>query len=280
MLEAGHYYTLKVVKHVDFGCYLDASGDEVLLPKRFVPKGTKDGDEIGVFLYHDSESRLIATTQKPKAAVGEIALLKVVAITDHGAFMEWGIMKDLFVPLSQQTSRMYEGESYLVMPFVDKQTGRVAGTERFEKLLSNEVLTVKELEEVQLTMWQKTDIGYKVIINNKHTGVLHYSDVFGELNYGEVVNGFIKKIREDNKIDVKIGKRGFERVLPETDRILQALIENDGYLPLSDKSAPEEIYDRFGISKKTFKMAVGQLYKERKIELAKEGIKLVKHPNN
>lgn len=275
MIEAGHYYTLKIVKRVDFGLYLDADGTEVLLPKRFIPKGVKEGDELEVFVYHDSESRLIATTQRPKAAVGEIALLKVVSTTEHGAFMEWGIMKDLFVPLSQQTSRMFEGESYLVMPFVDKLTGRVAGTERFEKYLSNDELTVKELEEVKLTVWQKTDIGYKAIINNRHTGVLHYSDVFGELNYGEALDGFVKKIREDNKIDLKTGRRGFERVQPETDRILQALEEHNGYLPLSDKSAPEEIYEAFGISKKTFKMALGKLYKERKIELVKNGIKLI-----
>lgn len=275
MIEAGHYYTLKVIKHVDFGIYLDADGVEVLLPKRYVPKGIKENDEITVFLYHDSESRLIATTQRPKAAVGEIALLKVVNTTEHGAFMEWGIMKDLFVPLSQQVSKMFDGESYLVMPFVDKLTGRVAGTERFEKYLSNDELTIKELEAVKLIVWQKTDIGYKIIINNKHIGVLHYSDVFGELNYGEMLDGFVKKIREDNKIDLKTGKRGFDRVLSETDRIIQALEENNGYLPLSDKSAPEEIYEAFGISKKTFKMAIGKLYKERKIELAKEGIKLI-----
>jgi uncharacterized protein len=275
MIEAGHYYTLKVVKQVDFGLYLDADGEEILLPKRFVPRGAKEGDELEVFIYHDNEQRLIATTQRPLAAVGEIALMKVVSTTEHGAFLSWGIMKDVFLPLSQQSNRIHVDKEYLVYLFIDRQTGRVTATEKLDKYVRNEELTVQEGDEVDLIVWQQTDIGYKLIINSKHTGVLHFSDVFRDLEYGEKLKGYIKKIREENKIDIGIGEVGYKRVVSETDRIIQLLEENGGYLPYSDKSSPEEIYSFFGISKKTFKMAIGSLYKERKIELAKTGIKLV-----
>lgn len=273
MIQAGHYYTLKVAKKVDFGVYLDAGGEEILLPKRFVPKDLNEGDEIPVFIYHDNENRLIATTQKPLAAVGEIAMLKVVGKTKQGAFLEWGIMKDVFVPASHQISRMHEGQKYLVYLFIDEMTGRVTATEKFYKFLSNENLTVRENETVELIAWKQTDIGYKVIINNKHTGVLHFSDVFRDLEYGEKLSGYIKKIREENKIDVAIGEKGYKRIEPETERLLHLLEENDGYLPYNDKSSPEAIYAFFGTSKKAFKMAVGALYKERKITFTKTGIR-------
>ena len=274
MIEAGHYYKLRVVKQVDFGLYLDAEGEEVLLPKRFVPRGAREDDELEVFVYHDNEQRLIATTQRPVATVGEIALMKAVSVTQPGAFLEWGIMKDVFLPLSQQASRIHEGKSYLVRLYIDQQTGRVTASEKLDRYLSNEELSVQEGDEVDLVVWQQTDIGYKVIINSKHTGVLHFGDVFRDLEYGERLKGYVKTVREENKIDIGIGEKGYKRVLSETDKILQLLAENDGYLPYSDKSSPEDIYSMFGISKKTFKMAVGALYKERKIELTKTGMKL------
>jgi len=275
MLQAGKYYTLKIVKFVEFGAYLDADGDEILLPKRFVPKQAKVADEVEVFLYHDNESRLIATTQKPVAIAGEIALMKVVDKNKQGAFLEWGIMKDLFLPLSQQRSRIFTDRSYIVYLYVDEMTGRMAATERFEKYLSNETLTLKEKDPATLLVWDKTDIGYKVIINNQHIGVLHFSDVFRELDYGEKLQGFIKTIRPDNKIDVMMGERGYQRVSTEAEQILQLLKDNNNYLPYNDKSDPQIIYDFFGISKKAFKMAIGALYKQRLIELTKTGVKLV-----
>lgn len=275
MIEAGHYYTLKVVKKVDFGMYLDANGTELLLPKRFVPAGLSEGDEVKVFVYHDNEDRLIATTQQPYATVGEMALMKCVGKTSHGAFLEWGIMKDVFVPLSNMKARMQEGGSYLVYLYIDEMTGRVTATEKIEKYLSNDTLTVQENDTVDLMAWLQTDIGYKMIINNRHTGVLHFNDVFRDLQYGEKLQGYIKKIREENKIDIGIGEKGYKRVDTETQRILDLLKENDGYLPYNDKSSPEDIYAFFGISKKTFKMTVGVLYKDRKIELTQTGIKLL-----
>ena len=274
MLQAGRYYTLKVVKKVDFGFYLDGDGEEILLPKRYVPRGLKVGDELEVFIYHDSENRLIATTDRPAGQVGDIVVLKVVGITEQGAFMDWGLMKDIFLPLSQQKSRLYEGEYYPVYIYRDEQTGRVAVTEKFSSYLDNDVLTVNENDQVQLLVYRKTEIGYEVIINNKHIGLLYFNEVFRELEIGERVEGYIKTIRDDNKIDVAIGKKGYEKVAGEEGKVLELLQENDGYLPYHDKSDPEDIYEFFGMSKKTFKMTIGALYKQKKIELTKTGIKL------
>lgn len=275
MVQAGQYNTLKVVKQVDFGMYLDGDGEEILLPKRFVPKGLKEGDEIEVFIYHDSENRLIATTQKPYGIVGDIVSLKAVGTTRQGAFLDWGLMKDLFMPLSQQLSRIVEGEYYTVLIYLDEQTGRVAATERINRLLSNDELTVVEREPVDLFVQRESDLGYVVIINNQHIGLLHYDDVFRELKVGERLSGFIKTIRPDNKIDVGIGEMGYKKVASIEDKILQLLRENNGYLPYHDKSDPDEIYSFFGVSKKVFKMAIGALYKQRKIDFAKSGIQLI-----
>ena len=276
MIQIGQYNILKVVKKVDFGMYLDGGeAGEILLPKRFVPEGLEPEDEIEVFLYHDSDDRIIATKQKPYAIAGDIAMLKVVGQTKHGAFLDWGLMKDIFLPLSQQTSRIHDNGYYLVKLYIDERTGRIAATQRIERDLSNEHLTIREKEQVDLIVYQRTDIGYKVIINNKHLGVLHYNEVFKELEIGDKEKGFIKAIREDNKIDVSLGVPGYKKVESETDKILRLLEENNGYLPYHDKSEPEEIYEFFGVSKKVFKMAVGALYKDRKIELTKTGIKLI-----
>ncbi len=275
MLQVGKWNMLKVVKPVDFGLYLDGGEEgEILLPKRFVPEDAAEGDELRVFIYHDNENRLIATTQVPLGAVGDIILGEVVTVTPQGAFVRWGIMKDLLVPLSQQTSRMVKGGKYLVYIYIDKQTGRAAATERIHKYLSNDVLTVKELEEADITIWRKTDIGYPVIINNKHTGVLHFSDVFRELQVGDKMKGFIKQLRPEGRIDVALGGRGYARVEGESEKIMRLLTESNGYLPFGDKSGPEEIYETFGMSKKTFKMTIGALYKQGKIDLGKTGIKL------
>jgi uncharacterized protein len=276
MASIGQFNTLKVVKEVDFGLYLDdGEGNEILLPTRFVPKGTAEGDELNVFLYHDSENRIIATTQTPKGIAGDIVMLEVVSTTRQGAFLDWGLMKDIFVPLSQQEARMDVGARYLVMIYIDEQTGRLAATQKFSHHLSNYEITVEELEPVDIVVFRKTDLGYSVIINNKHIGLLHYNDVFKELQIGDKEKGFVKKIREDNKIDIAIGERGYKRVEGEADKILRLLRENDGYLPYHDKSDPEEIYSFFGMSKKTFKMTIGALYKNKKLELTKTGIKLL-----
>lgn len=273
---AGFYHSLTVLKSVDFGLYLDGGeAGEILLPTRFVPEGTKVGEVIDVFIYHDSENRLIATNQHPLVTAGEIGYLKIVTVTAQGAFADWGLMKDLFIPKSQQVNRMMEGERYLIGVYVDEQTERVAGTERIEGWLSNEELTVEEWETVKLLIQRETDLGFKAIINQKHTGLLHFNDVFRNLAVGDQLTGYIKRILPENKIDLSMQARGYARVSPDAEKILEKLRDANGFLPYNDKTSPEEIYLHFGMSKKTFKMATGSLYKDRKIDLTKAGMQLI-----
>lgn len=274
-IKVGDYNILKVIRKVAFGFYLDDSEEGILLPIRFTPPDLQIDDEIKVFIYHDSDNRLIATTQIPYAIVGDIVKLKVVEVTRQGAFLDWGLMKDLFVPVSKQLGGMRLGAEYLVKLYLDEQTGRVAATEKIDFLLSNEVLTVKEKEIVSLIVYRQTDLGYAMIINNQHIGLLHSNEIYREMVIGEKLEGFVKSIRPDNKIDVVIGKPGFQKVEDETAKILRLLAENDGYLPYHDKSDPEDIYTFFGMSKKVFKMTTGMLYKQQKIVFTKTGIQLV-----
>jgi uncharacterized protein len=274
MIKVGEYNTLKVIREVAFGIYLDDGAEGILLPKRFLPASVKIGDELLVFLYHDGEDRLIATTQKPKGILGDIVKLKTISVTPQGAFLDNGLMKDIFVPKSKQQRGMIPNGEYLVKIYLDEQTGRLAATEKIEPFLSNDDLTVQVLDEVDLTVYRRTDIGYVVIINNLHTGVLHHNEIYRDITAGDQFKGFIKKIYPDNKIDVSAGKQGYNRVEDETQKILRLLNENEGYLPYYDKSDPEEIYSFFGMSKKTFKMTVGNLYKQKKISLETAGIRL------
>jgi predicted RNA-binding protein (virulence factor B family) len=275
MIKVGEYNLLTVAREVDFGLYLDDGAEGILLPKRFVTPGTNIGDQLKVFLYHDGEDRLIATTQQPKGILGDIVKLKCISVTAQGAFLDNGLMKDLFVPRSKQQRGMIPHGEYLVKIYLDEQTGRLAATEKLEQFLSNDELTVKELELVDLIVYRRTDIGYVVIVNNKHTGVLHHNEIYRDITAGDKFKGFIKKIYPDNKIDVSAGKPGYNRIEDETQKILRLLKENKGFLPYHDKSDPEEIYSFFGMSKKTFKMTVGNLYKQKKVSLEKTGIRLV-----
>jgi len=275
MIKIGEYNTLKVIREVDFGLYLDDDDAGVLLPKRFVPPGVQIGDEVKVFLYHDSDNRIIATTQQPKGIVDDIVQLKCVSVTPQGAFLDWGLMKDIFVPKSLQVTGMRVGGEYLVKIYIDKQTGRVAATEKINAQFSNEELTVKEMEPVDLVIQRRSDLGYVVIINNLHIGLLHSNQLFQDINIGDKLKGYIKTIRPDNKIDVMLGKPGYQRVEDQSGKILRLLKENNGYLPYHDKSEPEDIYAFFGMSKKVFKMTTGALYKQKKIDFAKAGIQLL-----
>jgi len=282
MIKVGEYNLLKVLRLVDFGAYLDDGAEGVLLPKRFVPAGVTAGDEIKVFIYHDGEDRLIATTQQPKGILGDIVKLRTVTVNPQGAFLDNGLMKDIFVPKSKQIAGMRVNGDYLVKIYLDEQTGRLAATEKIEPYLSNENLTVKELEEVDLIVYRRTDIGYVCIINNIHTGVLHHNEIYRNIQVGDKFKGFIKKIYPESpdksdrfRIDVAAGKKGYQRVEDEAEKVLRLLRENKGYLPYHDKSEPEAIYDFFGMSKKTFKMTTGNLFRQRKISFEKTGIKLV-----
>lgn len=273
MIKMGEYNLLKVIKERSMGVFLDDGGEGILLPKRFVPANTKIGDELSVFLYHDGEDRPIATTQKPYGVLGDIVKLKAVSVTHQGAFLDWGLMKDLFIPKSGIRNFMIPHGEYLVKIVMDEKTGRLAATEKLEPFLSNENLSVKIKDEVDLIVYRKTDIGYEVIINNVHRGILHYNEIYRNIHIGDHFKGFIKNILPENKIDVAAGKPGYQRVEDETEKVLRLLQEHAGYLPYHDKSSPEEIYSFFGMSKKTFKMATGSLYKQHKIIFTKTGIK-------
>jgi predicted RNA-binding protein (virulence factor B family) len=281
MVQVGEYNTLVVKRQLSMGLILDDGGDGILLPKRFVPRTAKPGDQLRVFLYHDSEDRLIATTQQPKGILGDIVLLRVVSLTPQGAFLDWGLMKDLFVPKSKQLTGMRPGGDYLVKIYLDEQTGRLAATEKIEPFLSNTNLTVKDNDIVNLTVYRRTDIGYVVIINNRHTGVLHLNEIYRDIKVGDQFQGFIKNILPasqspsgETQIDVAAGRPGYARVEDAAAKVLRLLKENKGRLPYHDKSDPEAIYSFFGMSKKTFKMTTGKLYKEQKIKLTAEGIEL------
>jgi predicted RNA-binding protein (virulence factor B family) len=275
-INVGQFNLMRVDRKVDFGFYMDDGAEGVLLPKRFVPSGLQVGDTISVFVYHDSDNRLIATTQEPFAVVGDIAALKVVDITGQGAFLDWGLMKDLFVPVSQQLSSMRLGGKYLVKLYLDKQTGRVAATEKIDNQISNDILTVKEGEKVKLQVYRESDIGYVVIVNQVHQGLVYKNEVFTHLHIGQMIDeGFVKKIREDNKLDIGIGKQGVEKLDDDQVKLIQLLKLHKGFLPYHDKSSPEDIYAFFGISKKAFKMNVGILYKSKKVTLEEGGIRLI-----
>ena len=275
MVKMGEYNVLKVIKEKSMGVFLDDGDVGILLPKRFVPAGVKIGDELEVFLYHDGEDRPIATTQKPLGVLGDIVKLKAISVTHQGAFLDWGLMKDLFIPKSKIVGFMAANGEYLVKIVKDEQTGRLAATQKLEPFLSNETLTVNVKDEVDLIVYRQTDIGYEVIINNIHKGILHNNEIYRNINIGDRFKGFIKNILPENKIDVAAGKSGYTRVEDESEKILRLLKENDGYLPYHDKSSPEDIYSFFAMSKKTFKMTTGNLYKQHKISFTKTGIQLV-----
>src|SRR5687768_6620723 len=198
MVRVGEYNELEVIRIVDFGVYLDDGNEGILLPRRFVLEGVQTGDKLRVFIYHDSEDRMIATTLEPKGVVSDIVKLRAVDVTQQRAFLDWGLMKDIFVPKSQQLLRMIPGGEYLVKIYIDERTGRIAATEKIDQFLDNEHLTVKEMEMVDLVVFRRTDIGYLVIINNRHTGVLHFNEVFRVIETGDKFRGFIKKITPDN----------------------------------------------------------------------------------
>lgn len=275
MLEIGKYNTLKVVKDLDFGVYLDGGdGKEILLPARYVPKGIKPGDEVEVFIYHDNEGRLIATTAKPLAQAGEFQFMEVKSVNNTGAFLEWGLMKDLLVPFKEQKMPMREGRWYLVYVHVDHVTGRIVASARIDKYLDNVIPDYTVNQEVDLLIAEETEIGYKVIINNTHWGLVYYNEVFQRLEKGEHVKGYIKEVREDEKIDVSLAPLGYQKVDGIARIILESLKAQGGYIAVHDKSEPELIYSLFRCSKKAFKQAIGALYKQKLITLEPAGIRL------
>lgn len=274
-LKLGKMNTMKVLRKVDFGMYLEGgpTGD-ILLPKRYIPKGTKIGDEIDVFVYLDQDERPIATTQKPLAMVGDFAYLRVAWTNEHGAFLDWGLMKDVFCPFREQKMRMEKDRSYIVHIHLDEDSYRIVASAKIEHFLSKETPEYKTGDKVDILVWQKTDLGFKVIIDNKFQGLIYDDQVFRNLHTGDRAKAYISTIRPDGKIDVALQKQGREQTLDFAERLYEYLFKHDGYCPYTDKSAAEEIYAEFNVSKKVFKKAVGDLYKRRLITLAPDGIEL------
>lgn len=276
MVEVGQYNKLRIVKDLDFGVYLDGGNDlEILLPARYVPRNVKPGDEVEVFIYHDNEGRLIATTAQPKAVVGEFKYMQVKSVNAMGAFLDWGLMKDLLVPFKEQKVAMQKDRWYLVYVRIDNVTGRIMASARVEKFLNNIPPDYVQNQEVDLIVMDETEIGYRVIINHAHTGLVYFSEVFRRLEKGEALKGYIKEVREDEKIDVSLTPLGYQKVEGIAGVILESLRAQGGYIAVHDKSDPELIYSLFRCSKKAFKQALGALYKQQLILLEKEGIRLV-----
>lgn len=274
-IELGKFNRLEVVKQVDFGMYLDGGDEgEILLPARYVPEGCEVGDWLNVFLYLDNEERLIATTLTPLVQVGRFACLEVAWVNEYGAFLNWGLMKDLFVPFSEQKMKMEVGRKYIVHAHLDEESYRIVASAKVDRYLSKEQPEYQPGDEVDILIWQKTDLGFKAIIENRFSGLLYDSEIFRTLRMGDTLTAFIKQVREDGKIDLVLQKPGLAKVGDFSKTLLQYLKDQGGKSPLNDKSAAEEIYDLFGVSKKTFKKAVGDLYKKRLIELTADGMVL------
>lgn len=281
MLTLGDYNTLKIVKSVDFGLYLDGGEEgEILLPQRYVTSDMKIGQEITVFIYLDQEERPVATTEKPYAKVGEFVSLEVAWVNQFGAFLNWGLMKDIFCPFREQKKRMEQGQRHIVYIKVDEDSYRLMATAKVEKYLT--APTAKDLPqlqhgaEVDILVWQKTDLGFKVIVNNKFQGLVFENQIFQPLHSGLKLKAYVDHVRQDGKIDIVLQPTGRQQTLDFAEQLLRYLYENDGYCNLGDKSPAELIYDRFQVSKKAYKKAIGDLYKRRLITLEDEGIRLVK----
>jgi uncharacterized protein len=274
MAEVGKKQLLTAKRFAPEGVYLADADQEILLPRKQVPTGLRNDDEVMVFVYHDGDSVLMATTMEPKGVLGDILALEVVNVTKSGAYLQLGIPKDVFMHSSQIRGIAEPGETRVVKLILDYD-GRLSATEMIESTLDNSELTVEEKQEVQLIVLRETDLGYNVAVDNKHLGLLHFSDVFRHVKPGDSFRGHIKKILAENKLDIAEGKHGYQRVEDELGKIMRLLEENEGFLPFHDKSEAEDIYAYFGMSKKTFKKAVGALYKQRLITLSDKGISKV-----
>lgn len=274
-IELGKFNTLEVVKQVDFGMYLDGGKQgEILLPNRYVPEDCKIGDFLNVFLYLDIEERLIATTLTPLVQVGEFACLEVSWVNQFGAFLNWGLMKDLFVPFREQKMKMQVGKKYIIHAHIDEESYRIVASAKVDRYLSKEIPAYKQGEEVEALIWQKTDLGFKAIVDNEFSGLIYESEVFHPVEIGERLKVYVKQVREDGKIDLMLQKPGMGGVEDFSQTLLQYITEHDGVISLNDKSPAEEIYEIFGVSKKTFKKAVGDLYKKHLIVLSGDSIRL------
>ena len=274
-IELGKFNKLEVVKEVDFGMYLDGGEEgEILLPSRYVPEGCKVGDELDVFIYLDNEERLVATTLTPLAQVGQFACLEVAWVNQYGAFLDWGLMKDLFVPFREQKMKMQVGKNYVVHVHLDDESYRIVASAKVDRYLSKELPPYRPGQEVDILIWQKTDLGFKAIIENLYGGLLYESEVFRPLRTGMTLKAYVKQVRADGKIDLMLQKPGVGKIDDFAVTLLKYIREQGGSTPLNDKSPAEEIYATFGVSKKTFKKAVGDLYKKHLVVLEENEIRM------
>ncbi len=275
-MQLGQYNTLTVKRITGVGFYLaDEEQKEVLLPNKYIPDGLRVGDAIEVFIYTDSEDRPIATTLKPYVTLNNFALLHVKQANNIGAFLDWGLEKDLFVPFKEQTAKMREDGDYVVYLFHDEKSNRLAGSNKISRFLDNENIELKTGEEVNLMVFGKSDLGFKVIVNNRYEGLVYSNEVFQPLKNGQPLKGFVKTVREDKKLDVTLQKPGFENMEVNTQRVLTYLQGNKGFLPLTDNSTPESIAEVLQMSKKNFKKAIGILYKKQMVQLHDDGVYLI-----
>ncbi|MGB3870407.1 MAG: S1-like domain-containing RNA-binding protein [Flavobacteriales bacterium] len=278
VIHTGQHQDLIILRNTSVGLFLgDGEEGEVLLPNKYVPERYDQGDTLRVFVYRDSEDRQVATTLEPKIHIGEFASLRVNAVDRLGAFMDWGMEKDLMVPFKEQQKKLEEGRWYVVYMALDEQTDRLYGSTRIEKHLDNSELTVAGGDAVELIVYGRSDLGWSVIVNGKHQGLVHANEVFKPISIGDRIPGFVKTVREDKKLDITLQPIGYAHYNDANTALLaKRLQQHEGFLPLSDKSSPEEIYRVFGISKKAFKKALGALYKERKVRIEEQGIVWVK----
>lgn len=277
MIQLGTINALEILRETDHGIYLiDSDNEEVLLPNRYVPKSFKIWDKLDVFVYLDNEERPVATTDMPYIMKGDFALLRCNQVNEYGAFLDWGLVKELFCPFKEQAFKMKPGGWYLVHCYLDEKTNRLVASSKTNSFLDNKQLTVKPFDEVDLIVSHPSDIGMNVIVNKKHMGLIYQDSIFKDMSVGDKLKGIVKKIRPGNKLDISLGQIGYRNIEPNAKRILEELQDNSGYLNLTDKSGPETIKDMLQMSKKNFKKAVGTLYKDRKVEIKEDGIYLIK----
>lgn len=275
MIKLGDYNILTVVKEVDFGLYLDGGDEgEILLPRRYVPEGAEPGDTMEVFIYLDNEERLVATTEIPLAKVGDFAYLEVAWVNQYGAFLNWGLMKDLFCPFREQKMRMVKGNKYIVHVHLDEESYRIMASAKVEHFLSEDMPSYQRGDEVDMLVWQNTDLGFKVIVDNKFQGLIYDDQIFEYIHTGDRMKGYVNTVRPDGKIDLMVQPLGRRRTTDFTDTLLEYMRDNGGTCPVGDKSDAEDIKDLFHVSKKVFKRAVGDLYKRRLISISDNGLKL------
>lgn len=275
-MKTGEYNTLKIDRRTTVGLYLTDGNEDVLLPNKYIPSRIDMDEEITVFVYLDQQERKVATTLEPKIYLNEFALLKVNYVNEIGAFLDWGLEKDLFVPFREQARKMEAGKWYVVYMYLDEKTGRLVASSKLNQFLDNKNLTVSEGDEADLIVTHITEAGINVIINEKHKGLLYKNEVFEDLRTGDRIIGYIKKIRPDGKIDVSRRPLGVANLEQSAQEVYDYLKQNKGFIPLTDKSNPEEIKDLLEMSKKSFKKAIGILYKEKKVDLRPDGVYLLK----